>query len=331
MDKNSLHVVLGAGQVGPLVVDRLLEKGARVRVVRRSSQAIAARPGVELVSADVRDPEAAANAMRGASVVYNCTNPRYDQWPEVLPALARGILAGAARNGARLVVLDCLYMYGDTARMNEESELSPRSKKGALRVENQRTLLDAHERGDVRVAIARAADFFGPGVSDQSAFGKLFFTRVLRGRSALCLGNPDEVHTYSYVPDVAAGLVAIGEREDAFGKVWMLPAPPAETTRAVVARFARALGTDLSTTRIPLFVLRTAGLFDSIIRETVEMTYQFRQPFVLDDARFRATFGWGATPWDEAIAASIAWGRVRYGKGGAPASVAPSTSRAAAM
>lgn len=318
MEEKSLHVVLGAGQVGPLVVDCLLARGARVRVVRRSSKPIAARPGVELVAADVRDPEAAAQAMRGASVVYNCTNPRYDEWPTMLPALARGILAGAARNNARLVVLDNLYMYGDTACMNEESALTPRSKKGALRAENQRTLLGAHERGEVRVAIARAADFFGPGVTDQSAFGELFFKRVLKGRSAMCLGNPDSVHSYSFVPDVAAGLVAIGEREDVFGNVWMLPVPPAETTRAVIARFGRELGANLGVTAIPQFVLRTAGVFNSIIRETAEMTYQFRQPFVVDDARFRATFGWGATSWDEAIAASVAWGRARYGSVAAP-------------
>src|SRR5205085_10251681 len=80
-----LHVVLGAGQIGTLVAQQLLAAGHRVRMVRRRVAA-APLPGVELVVADLRDPDQAAAALRGAGVAYHCVNPVYTEWATALPA-----------------------------------------------------------------------------------------------------------------------------------------------------------------------------------------------------------------------------------------------------
>jgi len=63
----------------------------------------------------------------------------------VLPAQTRGIRDGAARSGARLVVLDNLYVYGDTTRMSEDSPIAPRSRKGELRAEALSTWMELDE------------------------------------------------------------------------------------------------------------------------------------------------------------------------------------------
>jgi hypothetical protein len=60
-------------------------------------------------------------------------------------------------------------------------------------------------------------------------------------------------------------------------------------------------------------VLRAMGVFDPIVREVAEMTYQWKQPYVVDDAKFRARFNVSATPWDAAIASTVAWGQRTYG------------------
>lgn len=49
------------------------------------------------------------------------------------------------------------------------------------------------------------------------------------------------------------------------------------------------------------------------VREMAEMTYQWKQPYVVDDRKFRATFGFGATAWEPAIDETIAWARATYG------------------
>jgi nucleoside-diphosphate-sugar epimerase len=306
-----LHVVLGAGQIGPRVASLLHARGLRVRLVRRGAFT-GVPPGIETVRADVGDPAAATAAMAGAAVVYGCVNPPYHEWATELPRLTTAILAGAAAAGARLVALDNLYMYGDTHAMNEDTPVAPTTRKGELRARAAAQLLDAHRAGTVPVAIGRASDFFGPGAIN-AHFGDRFYRRIFAGKPGECLGDPDSLHSYSYVGDVAAGLVTLGLDPRGDGQAWMLPTPPAESTRAVANRLGAALGRDVRVTRLPGWALTALGVFSKPMRELGEMTYQWLQPFVIDDRRFRATFGATATGWDDAIAATAAWARETYG------------------
>jgi nucleoside-diphosphate-sugar epimerase len=343
-----LHVIAGAGQIGPMIAERLVARGYRVRMIRRGAFRDAP-VGVETVSASVADPAAAAEAMRGASVVYHCANPRYHRWAEELVPLARGITEGAARNAARLVVLDNLYMYRIPAdgRLAEDTAIGPVSRKGALRVEAAQVMLDAHARGDVPVVIARAADWFGPNCTN-SLLGERFWTKLLAGKPVELVGDPDQPHTYSYGPDCADALVTLGlvdpalstgvdERSEAtggggpdgsaggaggsaprgidvYGRVWHLPALPAESTWTWLERFAHEVGVEPRFTRLAPFVLRIAGLFLPEAGELPEMIYQWRAPFILDDSQFRRRFAAVPTPLPQAVAATVAWARQRYAR-----------------
>jgi nucleoside-diphosphate-sugar epimerase len=311
MSNQEFHLVLGAGQIGPLVAERLVAKGHRVRIARRTA-APTGIAGVENISLDVRDADAVARAAEGATTVYNCVNPLYFQWNELLLPMTRGIVDGTAKAAARLVALDCLYMYGDTTLMNERTPMAPVSKKGALRVKSAQYMLEANARGALSVSIGRAADFIGPR-APQSMFGDRFFERVFANKSVEVFGDVDQLHSYSYTADVADGLVALGARSNA-GGIWMLPVQPAESTRMLVDRFSRALGRPIKTIQIPNFVFRAIGVFDPVMRELAEMTYQWKQPYVVDDAKFRATFGLVATPWDESIGETAAWARATWEK-----------------
>jgi nucleoside-diphosphate-sugar epimerase len=194
--------------------------------------------------------------------------------------------------------------------MSEDSPIAPKSKKGFLRAQAADVML----RGDAPVAIARAADFIGPGAVS-SIFGDRFWPKLLAGRAVEYLGDLDQLHTYSYAPDVADGMVTLGttERADVFGKVWHLPALPAETTRAWIERLAAAAHVEPRARRLAPWLLRIAGLFIPEAGELPEMIYQWRAPFVLDDRRFRAAFGASPTPAHVVARDSIAWAREHYG------------------
>lgn len=315
-----LHVIAGAGQIGPMIAQRLLARGLRVRMIRRGAFTDVPS-GAETVSAQLADPAAAADAMRGASVVYHCANPRYHRWAEELVPLARGITEGAARSGARLVALDNLYMYRvpSDGRLAEDTEIAPVSRKGALRVEAAAVMLDAHTRGDVPVAIGRASDFFGPRCTN-AILGERFWTKLFAGRPVEVLGDADQPHTYSYGPDVADALVTLGLSDpllstgaDVYGRVWHLPALPAESTRTWVRRFAHAIGVEPRCTRLSPLLLRVAGLFVPEAAELPEMIYQWRTPFLLDDSQFRARFAAAPTSLVAAVNATLAWARPAYG------------------
>lgn len=311
-----LHVVLGAGQIGPRVARLLLARGLAVRMVRRGRFGAELPAGVEGVNADVLDPAARAAALRGAAVVYHCVNPPYTTWARELLPMSRAILDGAAAAGAHLVVLDNLYMYGRAPGgvMREDTPVAPCSRKGELRARAAEELLAARGKG-VDVTIGRASDFIGPGSIMGAVFGARFWDRVLVGKAGEVWGDPDQPHSYSYTPDVARGLVTLGTEPRAKNQIWHLPVNPVTTTRALATELGRVLGRDVRVAPFPRWVMRGLGLVWPLMREVAEMSYQWQAPFILDDARYRATFADGPTPWPDALAETVAWARARAVRG----------------
>ena len=305
---NPLHVIFGSGQIGTRIATQLVARGDRVRVVSRSGSVIA---GAESLAGDARELGFASHAARGAEVVYDTTNPLYQHWQRDLLALGRGPLHAATTAGAKLVALDCLYMYGTPdGPMTEDAPVRPGSRKGALRAELAELRLSALRRGDTRVAIGRASDFFGPGLP-ASWFSDRFFTRVLAGKPGECLGDPDMPHSYTYADDVARALVTLADAPDATG-VWHVPTVAAGSTRELAARIGAALGTSISVVRMSPLMLRALGVVSPFMRELPEMAYQWEAPFVLDDRKFRARFAIAPTSIDDQVAATVAWARDRF-------------------
>ena len=309
MSENGLHVVFGTGQVGRAVIARLAEWGIEVRAVSLH-RPTALNEGVEWRSADVTDPEAAADAAKGAAVIYQCLNAPYTRWPELFPALQRGVLAAAVRTGALLVTLENVYGYGSSGGkpMTEDHPLAATTVKGRTRAAMTRELRAAAEAGSVRIAIGRASDFFGAGATE-SALGSRVFANALAGKRADLMGNPDLPHTYSYVPDIALGLVTLGTEERAIGGEWHLPGPETVTTRAVIELIAHEVGRPVGIRRMPTPALRALGLFSPMMRGLAEMAYEFEEPFVLDTTKFRSAFGGAVTPLSAAIEETVAWYR----------------------
>jgi nucleoside-diphosphate-sugar epimerase len=313
MNDPVLHVVLGSGQIGSLVADELLTRGDRVRLVRRGT-AGAAKLGLEWMSGDLSDRSFAETATRGASFVYDCTSPAYDQWTTLLLPLSLAAMHGAARAGAKLVALDNLYMYGRVSGpISESSPIAPCGRKGEVRAQLAEARFEANRRGDVRIATGRATDFFGPGVVRQTTYGDRFYRRLFARKKVECMGDPDLPHALAYAPDVARALVTLAEHDEAFGSVWHLPANPAESMRQVVARLSRALALPIAVTRMPRLALRAFGVFAPMLREVAEMAYQWDAPYVVDDSRFRAAFGGTPTPVDEIMASTAEWARRTFG------------------
>lgn len=300
MSRSQPHIVLGAGQIGSKVAQLLLTQEHDVVLCRRSAQPSPVR-GLAITSVDLRDAAAVARITANAAAVYHCASPAYHRWHAELLPLTRAITDGIRRSRAHLVVIDNLYMYGETSHIDETSPITPVSRKGRLRAEAATILLEAG------AAIGRAAEFFGPD-TPTTVFGEAFWNRVLAGKSAQVFGDPDQPHSYSFSPDVARGLVALGTRPGAHG-VWMLPTLPAQSTRSLVEQFAAALGRSVAIQPVPTAVLRVMGLFSPMMRELAEMTYQWKQPFVVHSDKFQREFGLEPTPWSEAVAQTVRWAR----------------------
>ncbi len=314
--EKELHVVFGAGQVGVILAELLIASGKRVRLVKRNNSSVPATS--ELMIGDATDAAFCIKACIGAKVVYHCINPEYSAkaWGMMLQPIMNNLIAAAGSIGARLVVLDNLYILGRTGgkSMNEETQTNPCSKKGEVRARVAESLLDAHRQGKVQAVCGRAADFYGPR-GTLTLFGDYFWKPVLSGKAAMTPANLDVVHTYHYIPDVAQGLAALGSADDSIisaQPIWMLPCQPAVTTREMGKRFEPFLGRSVNMKAMPGWLLKSLGMFMPIMRELGEMTYQWDEPFIVDDSRFRENFNDRPASVDEAAKTTVEWARSKY-------------------
>jgi len=301
------HVIVGAGPVGSATARLLADAGHEVHLVTRSGSG-PDDPRIVRTALDATDAAALTRTATGADALYNCANPAYHRWPIDWPPLAASLLTTAETTGAVLVTVSNLYGYGPLDHpMTEADPLATTGTKGKVRAGMWHDALAAHDAGRVRATEARASDFVGNGAN-----GHLdrVVPRVLAGKGARVLGDPDAPHSWTFVPDVARTLVALGADERAWGRPWHVPSNPPRSQREAITDLARAAGlAPVKVGAIPLWALRAAGVFSPMMRELQETHYQFDRPFVLDSSAVTATFGLEATPWDDVVAATVAWYR----------------------
>jgi nucleoside-diphosphate-sugar epimerase len=307
------HVVLGArGGTGSAVVRELVARGLPVRAVTRSGAADVPA-GVEQVGADVATPDEARRACAGAAVVYHCAQPDYTKWVDLFPSLTQSVLDGVAAAGAKLVFADNLYVYGPPdGPMTEESPQRATGPKGRVRIEMADAVLHAHADGTLRSTIGRSSDYYGPRGTGTTA-GDNIMKPALRGRRARWLGSLDQPHTLNYLDDMARALVTLGERDEADGQVWHLPAAEPLTGRQFLALVYEAAGQRPRPGVAARPMVRLVGVFNPLVRELNETLYQFERPFVSDASRFKGAFGpFDPTPHAEAVRRTVDWFRERF-------------------
>ena len=328
---NELHVVYGTGPVGTAVVELLVAQGKPVRAVTRSGARKHLPPQAEVVRGDATNQADARQACRGASHVYNCTNPvDYHRWPEQFPPLQRGVLEGAAANGAKLIVMENLYMYGPHggAPMTEDMPLRGRGSRSTTRVQMTKELFAAHRSGKVRVASVRAADLFGPHVTE-SLVGERLFGPLLQGKPAQVFANPDLPHSVSYIRDVGQALIRVGAHDAALGRAWHAPNAPTVTLREFVRLLAEEAGVAPRLSALPRPLTRALlpllGLAVPALRGLSENLYISYEPYIVDHSAYTQAFGEQATPLREALRATVQWYQAQAAAG-QHAPVAPTPS-----
>jgi nucleoside-diphosphate-sugar epimerase len=277
-------------------------------MVNRSGKMADPLAGVELIASDAYDMAKNIAVTQGAVAIYQCAQPLYSEWSEKFPPLQTAILEAAIANGVKLVVGDNLYMYGQfTGALREDFPVQPHSKKGRVRAAMAQQILDAHAAGKVRAAIGRGSNFFGPYDTAQTGYT---IRPAVAGKAVNLIGNTAQPHTYTYVKDFGALLAALGTRDEALGQVWFAPSNPPITQAQFVKLIESEVGAPVKSMVGGPLLMRVLGLFNKEIAESVEMMYEWQNPFVVDTSKAQGVFGLRPTPLKEAIKETIAWCRI---------------------
>lgn len=299
MTNNGSALVLGAtGGIGGEVALALLDRGWRVsslhREPERANRKTPHLARVQWIAGDAMRREDVVAAAEGVDVIVHGVNPPgYRNWRGLALPMLESSIAAAKVSGARLVFPGTVYNFGPDAfpNLTERSPQNPLTRKGKIRVEME-TRLEAASRDGVRALIVRAGDFFGPRTGN-SWFAQGLIKPGKPVRSILYPGGPNVGHAWAYLPDVAAAIAQLLEREAEldgfdvfnFGGHWFEEG--IEMARAI----QRVVGSSPRIRRFPWALVYALSPFVTVFREMLELRYLWQRPVRLDNAKLVAFLG----------------------------------------
>ncbi len=309
--QNKTALILGAtGGVGGAVAARLLQSGWDVRALHRNPAAVHGDTRIAWIKGDAMSATDVATAAEGVALIVHAVNPPgYRNWNTLVLPMLDNTIAAAELEGARILLPGTVYNYGPDAfpDIAEDAPQNARTRKGRIRVEMERRLKAAADRGWAKVLIVRTGDFFGPEAAN-NWFSQGLVKAGERPQSITYPGQRGVGHQWAYLPDVAETMVRLVERPDLedFAAYHMDGQWDADGT-AMIGAIRRALGqADLPVRALPWTVMRLLAPFVPLMRELSEMRYLWNRPIRLSNTLLERKIGpEPRTPLDEAVRATL--------------------------
>jgi nucleoside-diphosphate-sugar epimerase len=304
-----MQCILGSGgAIGTPLAESLAAYTDHIRLVSRDPKKV--NPGDELVSADLLSPGEVERAVRGSSIVYVTVGfpYQYKFWQEHWPPFISNVIAACIRHNSKLVFFDNIYMYDPEhlGEMTEQTPIRPASKKGQVRATVARNIMQHVEKGKLTALIARSADFYGPGIRNTSVLNEMVIQPLSKGKKANWMGSVDCKHSYTYTPDAGRATALLGNTADAYNQVWHLPTasdPP--TGREWINAVASELDVKPKYRVVSRTLTGLMGIFVPVMKEMIEMMYQYDRDYVFNSEKFNKRFKLEATSYEEGLKSVI--------------------------
>ena len=219
-------VVGGAGYIGSLLVERLLEKGHRVRVLDNllygdePLRLFRDHRNFELVVGDCRNIQDVVRSVRGVESIVHLAaivgDPACDQAQgpalEINYAATRMLIEIAKGYGVtRFLFASSCSVYGATdVEMDEDSLVQPISLYGKTKVDSERVLLEA-ESETFHPTILRFATVFGLGFRPRFDLVVNLLTAKARQEGIITIYNGEQWRPFIHVRDLVEAVAKVLE------------------------------------------------------------------------------------------------------------------------
>lgn len=254
----------GAGFIGSHVVDVLVARGDTVRVVddlstgRRTN--LAGHPDIDLIEADLAERQVAEAAVAGVDLVIHLAaipsvprsvrEPRRSHRANV--EATHELLLAARDAGVRRVVLaSSSSVYGESETLPKHEGLRPAPLSPyALHklIGEQYAALFSRLYGLETVAL-RFFNVFGPRQSPQSQYSgviSLITAALLAGRAPTIYGDGEQTRDFTYVADVARGVLQACAAPAASGRAVNMARGGRLSVNALYAALQRETGASVA-------------------------------------------------------------------------------------
>lgn len=254
----------GAGFIGSHLVEALLARGDRVRILDNLSSGRPANLAqvngqVELIEGDIRDPAAAQEAVRGVDCIFHLAAlvsvPHSMADPlaaETINAQGTLTLLMAARQAGvrRLVFSSTCAVYGDEPTLPKLESMTPTPKSpyavAKLAGEGYAQVFNA--AFGVETVILRYFNVYGPRQDPSSPYSgviSIFVDRMSRGQTPTIFGGGEQTRDFVYVGDVVRANLLAGEVPAAAGQIFNIGAGQPVTIKQLFQSLNDLLGAGL--------------------------------------------------------------------------------------
>ncbi|WP_440059964.1 SDR family NAD(P)-dependent oxidoreductase [Thermogladius sp. 4427co] len=221
----------GAGFIGSHIVDKLVEKGYKVRVIDNLSSGrlenlarYKNNPMVDIIIGDLKNPGDISKALEGVETVFHfaanpevrvsTTNPEI-HFSENIVATFNLLEAMRRKNVREIVFASSSSVYGEPAEIpvGEESPIRPVSVYGASKASCEALLHAYTVLYGFRSIIIRYANIVGPRLRHGVIWD--FLVKLSNNPSELeILGDGNQVRSYMYVSDAVDATLTVWEKEE---------------------------------------------------------------------------------------------------------------------
>ncbi len=243
MDLSQAHILVtgGAGFIGSHLTDRLIESGAKVRILDNllTGDRQNLNPKAEFIEGDIRDQATVEKALDGIDVVYHLAaqinpakaveDPMFDFDINVKGTLV--LLLAAVEKKIQKFVMASTNLYGnaDVPEMKESfPTLATRgtllSPYAAAKASAETYLKVANDELGLPTVRCRFTNVFGPRQLTKSESGVIaIFTKLaLQNKDLKIFGDGQQTRDFVFISDLVSGLIAAGQSEEANGGVYNL-------------------------------------------------------------------------------------------------------------
>jgi len=258
-----------------------------------------------IVKANLLNSDDAHNAIEGSTYVYLCVGLPYHHkiWENQWEIIIKNVINACIKHEAKLIFLDNIYMYSPNLPLHfdEQTAQQPNSKKGRVRKIVADYFLQAVVAQGLIGLIARSADFYGNSAVNSIIY-KSFLERILAGKNPQLLSSGDVAHTFAHVDDNARAMVSLALCDECYGQVWHLPVGNSITMNELLGIVNNLQNTNFKNEIIPKLLKKILPKFRPMLREALEMQYQFEQPYVISFDKFKNRFpNFEATSYEKGI------------------------------
>jgi NADH dehydrogenase len=243
--RGAVCILGGSGFVGRALAAKLAARGYRVRIPTRDRQRarkLLVLPGLELIPADVHEPDQLAELLRDSDAVINLVGILNERghdgsgFQRAHVELAEKLMAACRKAG--------VYRLLQMSALKANAERGP---SHYLRTKGQAEEVIKSRAGErIKYTILRPSVIFGP---DDSFLNR--FARILRLTPVLPLSQLNARFAPVYVADVAEMFVRILADSRSYGKTYELCGPDIYTLEEILRYLCRELGLKRAIWKLP--------------------------------------------------------------------------------